>query len=373
MAKTRIFRRLSKRLARAVYLLGRPARGDHGEGGTLIQPYRGFASEREIFLMGRIFRQQRISPMFRHGRIGRDLLNIGRRLLRRGAPGVVITARFGGAEEQVTTDRDGYFSIDLQLARPIPPDRLWHRLSLEANGNERRAQRSSGLFFHPPPNARFVVLSDIDDTVIFTGVTNKLKMLWRLFIEGARERVAFPGVAAFYRALHGGVSGAEFNPMLYVSLSPWGLYELLEEFFHLHQIPAGPILFLREWGMTLRRPFPRRSPEHKITLIRRMLGVYQQFPFILIGDSGQHDPEIYAQVVREHPGRVLAVYIRDVSTGKPGRQRAIRGLAAEVVAADSSLLLVTDTLAMAEHAVERGFIPRDAIRDVRGEIGNGVK
>src|SRR3546814_6066391 len=68
------------------------------------------------------------------------------------------------------------------------------------------------------------------------------------------------------------------------------------------------------------------AKDHKLALIRNMLELYDQFPFVLIGDSGQRDPEIYAQVVREHPGRVAAIYIRDV-TRNPERDRGKIGRA----------------------------------------------
>ena len=86
-----------------------------------------------------------------------------------------------------------------------------------------------------------------------------------------------------------------------------------------------------------------------------MVALYRELPFVLIGDSGQRDPEIYAQVVREHPGRVLAIYIRNVSRD-PARQRAIEDLAVEVVEAGSTLLLASDSMAMARHAAEHGLI-----------------
>jgi hypothetical protein len=90
-----------------------------------------------------------------------------------------------------------------------------------------------------------------------------------------------------------------------------------------------------------------------------MLALYRELPFILIGDSGQRDPEIYARIVRDHPGRVLAIYIRNVSRD-PARVRAIEDLALEVVACGSSLLLAADSPAMAEHAAAHGLIPPQA-------------
>jgi phosphatidate phosphatase APP1 len=219
------------------------------------------------------------------------------------------------------------------------------------------AAQATGRVFIPPPACRFVVISDIDDTITETGVANKAVMLWRLFMQGARSRTAFPGIAALLRAFHRGVSGAELNPMLYVSRAPWSIYEVLDAFFNLHRIPVGPILFLREWGMTWESPLPRRSKGHKLELIRDMLTLYRDLPFVLIGDSGQRDPEIYAQIVHEHPRRVLAIYIRNVSRD-PARLRAIEDLAMQVVDAGSTLLLAADSMAMAQHAAEHGLIAR---------------
>jgi phosphatidate phosphatase APP1 len=218
----------------------------------------------------------------------------------------------------------------------------------------------TGEVYVPPASARHVVISDIDDTVMDTGVANKAKMLWRLFVQRAQQRIAFPGVGALYRAFHDGPSGDEQNPLLYVSRGPWSIYEMLVEFFRLNHIPVGPILFLREWGLSIQRPLPQRSENHKLDLVRDMLSVYHDRPFVLIGDSGQHDPEIYTQIIKEHPGRVEAVYIRNVSND-PAREDAIERLAEQVAEVGSSLLLAADTYAMAEHAAEHDLIAPEAL------------
>ncbi|WP_240761557.1 App1 family protein [Nitrosococcus wardiae] len=352
---------IAQALRRAVHVLARPVKSDRGRGGIVIQPYRGYGSRKEVFLMGRVFKQRGNISGAQEGALGRDLMDIARRLLRRGIAEAVLTARFQGREQQVIADRDGYFHVHLQSLQPPAEDRLWHHLDLKVI--EPLGAMARGDLFIPPSTARYVMISDIDDTVMYTGVANKIKMLWRLFVQGPHSRVAFPGVAAFYRALHNGVAGTEQNPVLYVSRGPWSLYEVLDEFFHLHGIPIGPILFLRDWGFTPRHPFPRRREGHKLALIRDMLALYQEQPFILIGDSGQRDPEIYSQIVQEHPGRVLAIYIRHISH-QPERHQEIEALAKEVVNAGSTLLLAADSFAMAEHAVEHGLIAPEAVSEV---------
>ena len=363
MGERKLWSKLGRAARRALELLARPVRAARGKGGFVLQPYRGYGSREEAFLIGRVFKQPTFgsSPV---GGIPGQLIDILRGLLRRGVADAALIARFCGAEQHLATDRDGYFRVHLQLADAPSAERLWHRMELELLSPLRF--QVEGEVFVPPPACRYVVISDIDDTVMHTGVAQKLKMLWRLFMQGAESRTAFPGMAALLRALHCGRSAIEFNPMLYVSRGPWSIYEVLDEFFNLHRIPVGPLLFLREWGVTLQRPLPRRAEDHKLELIRRMLALYRDLPFVLIGDSGQHDPEVYAQTVHEHPGRVLAIYIRNVSRA-PERLRAIEALATEVVAAGSSLLLAADSLAMAEHAAQHGLIAPGALAEVQGE------
>ncbi len=346
-------------------LAARPVRKAQGRGGVVLQPYRGYGSRDEIFLIGRVFRQSPASARSATDAPARQLRDVARRLMRRAVRGATVTARFCGAEQRVETDRDGYFRIHLRPATPPPDDRDWHEVALSLDGPEPCTAKAR--VFVPPAHCRYVVISDIDDTVMYTGVANKLGMLWRLFVEGPASRTAFPGVPAFYRALHDGAGGDERNPMLYVSRGPWGIYDILDAFFRAHDIPVGPILFLREWGVHWTSPLPRRATEHKRELIDNMLALYRDLPFVLIGDSGQHDPEVYRRIIADHPGRVLAVYIRNVS--KSGsRAREIEAMAAEVVREGSSLVLAAESPAMAEHAAALGLVPPDAIATVRAAM-----
>src|SRR3954447_10343274 len=358
-----------KAVARILNLAARPVRTAHGKRGIVLQPYRGYGSREEIFLIGRIFRQSYTDYDASRGDDEEDLAahlrDIVRRIVRRSVADATLVARFGDAEQRAVTDRDGYFRVHLKI-REIPPGRDgWHDVDLVLEQPE--PVRAMAQVFIPPNRCRHVVISDIDDTVMFTGVAGKLKMLWRLFVQDAESRVAFPGVAALYRALHAGASGNERNPMLYVSRAPWGIYDVLDEFFQMHDIPVGPMLFLREWGITWKSPLPRKSEDHKCELIGNMLALYKDLPFILIGDSGQHDPEVYRRIVDEHPGRVSAVYIRNVSRDET-RIREIEQLAKAVTAAGSGMVLAADSLAMAEHAACLGLIAPQAPAEVRAEL-----
>jgi phosphatidate phosphatase APP1 len=357
-----IAKTLTKTLHRIARLVARPLRGQARERALILHAYRGYGSRHEVFLIGRVLRQ----PASRRREPGadRDLIDLVRGILRRGVVGARIRAGFAGDQVEVETDRDGYYRVHLKLNNPPPSDTVWHPMSLELLGPE--PLRTEAEIFIPPARSSFVVISDIDDTIVYTGVANKLKMLWRLFVHGADRRVAFPGIAALLTALHHGRGGDEANPMLYVSRGPWAIYDVLDAFFGQNGFPPGPLLFLREWGLTLQRPLPRRAKGHKLALIRHMVACYADKRLVLIGDSGQRDPENYAKVVHENPGRVLAIYIREIQPN-PARRAAIDKLAGEVAAAGSILVLLEDSFAMARHAAQTGLISEAALADVLAE------
>jgi len=343
-----------------LHVLSRPVRRSRGRRGVVLQPYRGYGSPTRIFVIGRAFWQTTERDEVS------ELRDVVRRIRRRPVRGARIVARFYGATIEVETDRDGYFRIEMAPGEPVPPDMRWHRLEIAMLAPARVAAEAE--VYVPPPESRFVVVSDIDDTVMHTGVVNKAAMLWRLFVQDADDRTVFPGVSHLYRALHAGAGGDEANAMLYVSRAPWGIYELLEEFFRRHEIPVGPILFLREWGISLRHPLPRRAVDHKLVLIEAMMALYAEMPFVLIGDSGQHDPEVYCRIARESGGRVRAVYIRDVAARGKERSAEVAALAATLKRSGAHLVLARDSLAIAEDAARLGLIAPEAVEDVRARV-----
>ncbi|HKN67243.1 MAG TPA: App1 family protein, partial [Gemmatimonadaceae bacterium] len=144
--------------------------------------------------------------------------------------------------------------------------------------------------------------------------------------------------------------------------SPWNLHDVIADFLDAQEIPVGPML-LRDWDIGREM---MRTRQYKLAQIREIMGTYPELPFILVGDSGQEDPEIYGKLVSEFPGRILAIYIRNVSP-HPERLASIRLLADRVSAAGSTLLLADDTLTAARHAAAHGWIDDAALADIGTE------
>ena len=132
----------------------------------------------------------------------------------------------------------------------------------------------------------------------------------------ALTRAPFAGAAELYRAWADAGSAPGDNPLFYVSSSPWPLHDFLTGFLAHRQFPLGPLLLRNVRGTSS----GGSHQTHKRAHIEEILRVHPDLDFVLVGDSGQHDPEIYAGVVRDHPGRILAIYIREVRLD-PGDRR----------------------------------------------------
>jgi phosphatidate phosphatase APP1 len=189
-------------------------------------------------------------------------------------------------------------------------------------------------------------------------------MLKIVLLTSAHSRMPFDHVDSLYRALERGTTGTKHNPIFYLSSSPWNFYDLLEEFFRVHDIPEGP-LFLRDWNFSPRKLLGMGHQEHKLVRLRHLFEVYADLDWVLIGDSGQEDPEIYREAVREYADRVKAIYIRDVSP--PARGREVHAIADEVRAMGVEMLLVEEKTEAAVHAAENGLIAEEALRRMRAE------
>jgi phosphatidate phosphatase APP1 len=333
-----------------------------------VVPYRGYGNARTVLVHGRALEDEGIAPASDTDPAWRNLLNTFNRVETDPLPRARVRVHVGGTQREIIADEEGFITEWLDLAEPLPPDVGWHPATLELLAPLRDPSKpvtSTAQILVPPASATFGVISDIDDTVLQSNVANLVRAARQIAFGNARTRLPFPGVAAFYRALHHGArgeAGSAANPIFYVSSSPWNLYDVITDFLELQGIPAGPVL-LRDWDLGRGGHAAGGHQTHKLSHITRIFATYPALPFILIGDSTQEDPEIYRQVVAEHPSRVLAVYIRNVHA-RPERSAAINRLAEEILADHSTLILSDDTLAAAKHAAEKGWIASDALPSI---------
>lgn len=342
-----------------------------------IVPYRGYGNGERVWIKGRVLEDRGVPVASVDDSAWDNLRSMLRRAKTNEVPEALVRAEFRGRQKLIRADREGFFEAYIDYQDTVPETGLWHSVSLELlepslPGHPPR--RAAGQVELPTSTARFGVISDIDDTVIHTQAHHWLPMARTVLLGNAYTRLPFPGVAAFYRALQRGFTTYPGNPLFYVSNGPWNLYDLVTDFLTLNDIPLGPVI-MRDWGLTGEGLWPFRPRSHKLDAIRHILDFFPSLPFILVGDSGESDPEIYREVVELYPGRISAIYIRAVSAhrsplDKRGyeRMQVLADLAQEIARSGSRLLVADNTLPLAEHAAELGWIDREAVAEIRAEV-----
>ncbi|HWO13272.1 MAG TPA: phosphatase domain-containing protein [Polyangiaceae bacterium] len=274
------------------------------------------------------------------------------------APPVPVRAGWEGQVASATSDAGGFIEVSFPLNGAAP--QVSTRAELALAGSPGAASAVVEVFgLHP--GAAFGVISDIDDTVLETELTNPWRRFLQLIYSRQTMRLPFDGIAALYQAF-----AQAHNPIFYVSNAPWNLYEHVVELLDHHSIPRGPVL-LRDSRLAeriVRDPLSGRVSVHKQRALRRIVEEHPDLPFVLLGDSSRRDPLRYVEVAEAFPGRVAAIYIRRVY-GPLARRGSLEQLRRRAETAGVELLVADDTVTIARHARSRGFVPAEEVGRVR--------
>lgn len=319
-----------------------------------VRPYRGYAVHGTARLLARVVEDRRL-PEWAEGTSWRAAaLASWRRYATVEVPEAYVDVRWDATTVGADTDEEGHLDVTVSTPEDVAPGWSTARLCVPRSGRSAAAR-----IFVTPPDADFVVVSDIDDTVIDTNVRHPLQRAAALFLTDSRTRLPFEGVGALYRALH-----ARKNPTIYLSSSPWNLYDHLDGLFERHGLPEG-VLLLRDWGISRAGVAPLGGHAHKRAQLDRLLADFAPLPFVLLGDSGQHDARHYLAVAAARPQRIRAIVIRDVGTRRRGRLERHARRAREL---GVPFCVAADSVEAARFLAERGLIaPRDVERVANDE------
>jgi phosphatidate phosphatase APP1 len=281
-----------------------------------VEPFLAFGNGKSIFTKGRVISAYKQSRPTEKNNWLRNFLGTIRRYSVVGIPEVTINISVGDLDYRVVSDQDGVFELTIDDIHPDVDD-IYFKISGEDELSQIGKRKLKIDRFDAPVG----IISDIDDTVLISHATKIGKKFWLSISKNAYTRRPLPGVSEFYNKL----TREGKYPIFYVSSSDWSLFDLIKDFLIFREIPIGPIL-LKDHQVNLKNIWKSGggSHEHKKEKISLVMQMFPNMAFYLIGDSGQHDPEIYEEIVQEFPGRVKTVFIRIVNPSdqeKDQRQR----------------------------------------------------
>lgn len=342
-----------------------------------VQLYRGYGTAKRARVAGRVLEAEQITAPSPDDSSWANFVRMFKTFESDEVPGARVRIELAGHSIEVTTDSEGFFEHAFE-GGPFVTGQLGVTCELLEPVGQSKGQPQGTTFrgevFIPRPEAQFVVISDVDDTVMHTDATSLLRSAIHTLLTNSYGRVPFPGVAAFYRALHRGTlderrAAEGLNPFFYLTSSMWNVYDVMRLFFEVNRVPAGPIL-MRDLGLTSTQLLKGTHEEHKVARVRELMELYPEKRFLLIGDTGQRDAEIYLAIVEELAAsgdaeRVVAVYLRDVSSG--ARDKAVRAIVEQIRAHNVACLAAESSAHHARHAAQAGLIDPDSLGEIEGE------
>lgn len=326
----------------------------------LITPYRSYATPHHLYVSGRVLDNLPLQIKQKQSFFS-TIKNTYKQFDSFEIPDAEVQLKLpNGQEFKTITNAEGYFVFNKKSKENLAEycnENGWLKFELYYKGKiypntNLLANPFKGELLVADENAEFGVISDIDDTILHTGVTSFLK--WRLLknslFTNAYQRIPLEGAPKLYNQLAQGVQKTSSNPTFYISNSPWNLYEYLKLFLDYNNFPKGPILL-----RNLRGPLDRTTkPEkpHKQRQIINILKSYPKLKFILIGDSGEHDASIYTEIAEQFPERILCIYLRSVKHKK--QMQRVKGIIDEFKT--TPVLMVNTSKEAENHAREQGYI-----------------
>ncbi len=308
-----------------------------------VQPFFGFRNANRLFLNARAIQAR--EPVFEKRSFWRNAATMMGLYASHEVADFPVTLEYQGAggtlvSEQIMSGREGYVRFDLDLdasnasASDMPRRTRWEKAVLrwERPGTVEADGEATAYILTPGTETRIGVISDIDDTILETGITGNIRAIarnWRHMVEMPSERILVPGASAFYAAIGGNpakkrepespidalLPEARVRPVFYVSSSPWNLFSYLVTFKRERGLPLGPVM-LRDWGFNRKTLGKEGHGSHKREAIERILTTFPHLRFALIGDDTQKDLMAFGSIAAAFPGRIAAVFIRSVS-GEP--------------------------------------------------------
>lgn len=350
------FRKLLNKLLRAFRITRQP----------VIRAYDGYGDEDDVVIYGHVLS---LSPLERRKYRQNFLINtfaMIRLFMVRPRRNARVILEWNGETHETTTDKQGFFKFEWKpLRRPEPG---WHtaKLSYVRARPAAFVVASTSCDVFIPHIYQYSFISDIDDTFLISHSGNLLKRLRVLFLKNARSRVPFEGVVRHYQLLaRSGTNTTEHNPFFYVSSSEWNLYSYIREFCRQQELPRGVFLLSSMKRLTQLLQTGQGKHATKYVRIARIMKSYPGQKYVLLGDNTQKDPEIYAAITRDFPGKIYAVYIREISRRNAPATKAFMQ---RITSLGVHCCLFTNSADAIRHSQKIGLIDPDSVDVPPGEL-----
>ncbi|MFN8671770.1 MAG: App1 family protein [Candidatus Sericytochromatia bacterium] len=318
-----------------------------------IDIYEPYSTTNNIKLTGRVYKKRNISPEQIKDSKFKNIIRTIKYYVPDPIEDVQVNVNVNGVTKQAKTDKKGFFSLDLS------------GVNIKQGVNSLKANLVTAKYKFDDLTQEYVsdkadtdsisIISDIDDTVKYTGVNHKIEMIKNVITGNSKTDKPYAGVSSLYKSILNGPKSSGVECMHYVSGSPAQLYRRIHDFFEFQKFPEGSIdLKINDTKLEEKSD---DTYEYKVTRIRKIMKTYPNKKFFCFGDTTQKDTEVYVTIKKEFPDRVLGIYINNVNKFDANAPRF------------KEVKLTNTASEAAKDLLEQGYITQESYNKVFSEAG----
>jgi phosphatidate phosphatase APP1 len=216
-----------------------------------------------------------------------------------------LTLTVGEEVYQGQTDEEGYFEFEVQNHKT--PWKNHEKIELTLNEYNISVHASA---FVVDTSVKVGIISDFDDTVIVSNVTNKLTLIKNTLFKNYKQREVVKGMKRRFET----ILATPDSPLFFVTGSPKQLYSVIHQFLNYHEFPKRTLITKKAHGDNADPLFDQLA--YKMEKIEKLILLYPNIKWVCFGDSGERDQEVYETVAQKYPKKIKEIYIRSVEHGK---------------------------------------------------------
>ena len=321
-----------------------------------IQVYSTYGNDQKVTIKGRVFEKEKRTLITQADSIFKNILRTLRLLSVDEKEDLYVDINFNGKIVKAKTNEEGLFNVKVNDFGLVKPGYNHVQVSLTPGQKKYTADIATGtVTIQPKTDKTYGIVTDIDDTIQKTEVTSLKHLIKNIFFKNYTTQERIPGTPELYQALDKRNDGKIDGDVYYVTGSPINLFPRIDNFIKFNNFPEGSI-DLKKIGIGHNADGLKDSTKYKLGRIRTLFDTYPDKKFILFGDSGEKDPEIYKQIAKEYPGRVADIYINNVTNADKNSSRF------------EGVILTSNTFEAAVDLFQKGLITNEDLEIIRKAV-----
>ena len=274
-----------------------------------IKIYNAYGNSYEVIIEGRLLHKKVFEKAEQSDSWYKNLYRRLRELINDEIKNKKVEAVINGEKFYTKSDDEGYFQFDIDLKNSLKSGYQNINLKIKNNSNIHKTKATIIA------NKKMIgIISDFDDTIVISNVPTKLKLLYNILFKNYMQRKVVKGMKEKFQKILTKNPKTMPIPLFILSASPQQLFNPIEKFLNYHNFPKHVLILKKAHGSN-KDPLTDQY-KYKMQKIEKLIKLYPKIKWIMFGDSGEKDREVYESIAKKYPQKVLGYYIRDVKSGE---------------------------------------------------------